>query len=81
MNCNRCGRDNCAEENETCPSKFIVGDEVYWIGGDMDLPPTLGLFLGLEGDGGAKIQSDSGTDLVYLEQLVAREKWPVMVLA
>lgn len=77
MNCNRCGRSNCAEQHETCPSQFIVGAEVYWIGGGMDLPPTLGLFLGLDGDL-AKFQSDSGVNLVDIDQLEAREKWPVL---
>jgi hypothetical protein len=81
MNCNRCGRDNCADQHETCPSQFTVGAEVYWIGGGMDLPPTLGLFLGLDEGGLAKLGSDAGTNLVDLEQLVAREKWPVVVLA
>ena len=78
MRCNRCGHDDCAEKQETCPSRFIIGAEVYWIGGDPDLQPTLGLFLGLGDTGLAKFGSDSGTNLVDIDQLTPSEKWPVL---
>ncbi len=78
MRCNRCGHEDCAEKHETGPSRFVVGAEVYWIGGGMDRQPTLGLFLGLGDTGLAKFGSDSGTTLVDIDHLEAKEKWPVL---
>lgn len=81
MRCSRCGRDDCAALHDTCPSQFIVGAEVYWVGGGMDVAPTLGLFLGLDEDGMSRFKSDTFSILVGKNLLAPREKWPVLVMA